>query len=286
MLSFRFYLILCGAIGVSLFSCRSVKPHAESAEVGAGGLSEAVNPVTPARRRVEQAPKYSDLLLWERLAVTKENSPGRAGVVRCRAEEGFTNCYAQGAGAGEVLIDNVTSQGLRRKILETRQDIESDMRIMADVECDLAGGKLPPYSETDAKCSFLRARSFNELVAEKDVAFEMLASMRGEEIIADTKTELSGVISCRIFSRNIRATCTMRRVIRGGISEDARELPLKTSLLLTEMMISTLSEIQKAQSRPALSSVPAEFAGAARCNVDGKGSSEDSQRQVVCYVRL
>jgi len=169
----------------------------------------------------------------------------------------------------------------------TRKDVEIEPIIIADVNCEILGKKTPPFTEKeDAKCLFSRVRAHSEAVFFKDVAFELAGLLRGESILGETVADLSGIISCRVLQRDVNAICTVRRITRVGISDDALELNRKESLVVSSSMVETLNEIRRAQSQAALTEIPRELAGSVRCVVDGSALEAKGGRKYDCSIRL
>ena len=270
--------------------CRSASPLAAGKKGSSAASVDAVEQDVVAadgrgNKGVDES--YSDFGLWRLLASGTSDSSSRAGVARCRDEGGFVSCFVQAKGGAESLMSNALSVGLRKKILVARKDVDIEPRIIADVTCEILGKKTPPFSEKeDAKCLFSRVRAHSEAVYFEDVAFELAGLLRGESILGETVSDLSGIISCRVLQRDVNAVCTVRRITRGGISDDARELGRKESLAVSSAMVETLNEIRRAQSQAALTEIPRELAGSVRCVVDGSALEAKGSRKYDCSIRL
>ena len=275
---------------IAFTGCRSTAPLASGKKRSSLASKDAAEQdVVAAEGRVQPVgPEiYTDFALWQRLATPSAENSSRAGVARCRDEGGFVSCLIQAKGGLESLMSNALSVGLRKKILETRKDVDIEPRIVADSTCEVIGKKAPPFSDKEeVKCLFSRVRAHNEAVYFDDVAFELAGLLRGESIFGDTVTDLSGIISCRVLQRDVNAICTVRRITRGGISDDARELGRKESLSVSSSMVDTLNEIRRAQSQAALTEIPRELAGALRCVVDSRGLEDKGRRKYDCAIRL
>jgi hypothetical protein len=129
-------------------------------------------------------------------------------------------------------------------------------------------------------------RAFNEAVIDGDLALELLSLTRGDAALSDQKDDSTGVISCQVVSRKIQVNCSMRRVMRAGISDDARVLARGESVALSEKMIETLQEIRKYSGDATTHVIPGELAGSVRCAVDDAALETAGRRSAQCVIRM
>jgi hypothetical protein len=283
--------LFCALLTSLSIGCRSTAPSVDSSVTsGVDGVSTSSDqigePVAVAKNPVGRNPKYSDLLLWEKLSAQAENTLTRVGVARCKLDHAYVSCVVQGGDNLETLLDAAVSSGLRHKIIGKRKDIEFETRVLADISCDKTDATLPPYASAAAQCRFDRVRAFNEAVIDGDLAIELLSLTRGDGPLADQKEDSTGVVSCQIVTRKINVNCSLRRVSRAGISDDARVLSRSESVDLSEKMIETLQEIRTYSGNSPNLVIPSELAGSARCTADDTAIEAAGRRGVQCVIRM
>ena len=272
MVFLRFFAIYV-LVSATLSGCRSVSPKAEPKEPVEGVAAEPTsmtNEQDPDKKVAEVngavetkviPVDQSDVTLLKMIEQGVEGAQSGRGIARCKYENGFVTCFVQGANGVESLLENATSQKIRSRMIEVRKDAVNEPRLLADIICESAGDTAPPYLSKNVKCRFERVRAVNENIFDGDVAFEIASLLRSDLILGTVLNDLSGVISCRVLQRNINAQCTVRRIIQGGISDDARALGRKDSVEVSEKMIETIKEIRKSQSLPPSTEWPGELAG-------------------------
>jgi hypothetical protein len=299
-------VLLVGVVlGSITMGCRSVTPStrvdpnkdvakAGSVELrGVDAVSEPVGgPVLSPSGRSDGFAEMGlpaeplDRTIWSRLGSGKDDTLARRGSVRCKNESGFVSCLVFGSTGVESLIENAASQGIRSRMIGVRKDVEIEPEILADVLCEETSARKPPSVTNDIACRFERIRAVNENIIVRDLAFELASLLRNDGVIGVSSQDRSGVISCRVQQRNINVQCTVRGIVQGGISEDARALERKESVSMSEIMIETMNEIRKARSQAPISAIPGELAGALRCMIDENELDKSGQRDNVCFVRL
>jgi hypothetical protein len=270
-----------GTLGFGMaltISCRATAPRADENRLG-----EAV---TTTAKPVDRAPKYSELLLWDNLPSQADNPIVRVGVASCKLDHAYVSCVIRNTDGVESLLDAAVSSGLRHQMIGQRKELEFESRVLADVACDKTESSLPPYSSAAAQCRFGHVRAFNEAVIDGDLALELLSLTRGDAALSDQKDDSTGVISCQVVSRKIQVNCSMRRVMRAGISDDARVLARGESVALSEKMIETLQEIRKYSGDATTHVIPGELAGSVRCAVDDAALETAGRRSAQCVIRM
>ena len=287
------YFTICLLATFVASGCRSVSPKITEKEpvsaVEATSItqeSELNDAVSGTLKNVGVPLEPIDVKLSQKLEAGSGGAQSGHGILRCKFENGFATCFLQDASGVESLLQNAVSQVIRTRLIEARKDVASEPILISDISCASAGENTPPYTGKDAKCRFERVRAVNENIFDGDVAFEIAALLRSELILGTALNDLSGVVSCRVLQRNVNVQCTVRRMIAGGISEDARALGRKESVEVSEKIIETIKEIRKNQSFPPSTQFPGELAGSLRCLIDGKALEDSGQRANMCFVRL